>query len=138
MRSFKQYLLEGLNISGIKVPKPYDEDGNKVYEYLLPTDILKVIIGPNEDGAHSVSFAHGGEFGNIPGVEHTPSETMSMLNRVAATLRNHSKRYKASEYIYYTPHKTKHDIYQRIAKLVGVNATNTVPEKDIFNRHDLK
>jgi len=134
MRSFKQYLLEGLNISGIKVPKPYVEDGNEVYEYPLPTNILNVIIGPNEDGAHTVSFTHR----KMSGVHHTPTETMRVLNHVAATLRDHSERHNASEYTYHTVDETKHDIYQRIAKLVGVNATNTVPEKDIFNRHDLK
>jgi len=138
MRSFKQYLLEGLNISGIKVPKPYVKDGNKVYKYLLPTKILKVIIGPEEDGANHVSFTHGGEFEKRSGVHHTPTETMRVLNHVAATLRDHSERHNASEYTYHTVDETKHDIYQRIAKLVGVNATNTVPEKDIFNRHDLK
>lgn len=138
MKSFGQYLLEGLNTRGIKVPEPYDEDGNEVYEYLLPTDLLKVVIGPNEDGAHNVSFTHGGEFGKMSGVHYTPAETMNVLNHVAATMRDHSKRNKASEYTYHTVHKTRDDIYKRIAKLIGVNATNTVPEKDIFNRHDLK
>jgi len=138
MKSFGQYLLEGLNISGIEVPKPYGGDGNQVYKYLLPTGILDVIIGPEEDGAHHVSFAHGGGFGKRSGVHHTPTETMRVLNHVAATMRDHSKRHKASEYTYHTVDETRDGIYRRIAELIGVNATNTVPEKDIFNRHDLK
>lgn len=136
MRSFLQYLSESINIKGIKVPKPdIEDDGYKVYTYPGPTDILQVGIGPKEDGAHHIWFTHGGSFGKIEGIKHTPAQTMHVLNHVAATLQHHSKKHKATEYTYETANRTRHNLYQRMARFVKVNATNTVPERNLFDRH---
>jgi len=137
MLTFKQFLSEGINIKGIKVPKPETEDdGYKVYTYPGPTDILQVGIGPKEDGAHHIWFTHGGSFGRSPhGVEHTPAQTMHVLNHVAATLKHHSSRHRATEYTYETADDGRHRLYQRMAKVAGVNALNMIPEGDMFSRH---
>jgi hypothetical protein len=137
MLTFKQFLSEGINIKGIKVPKPETkDDGYKVYTYPGPTDILQVGIGPKEDGAHHIWFTHGGSFGRSPhGVEHTPAQTMHVLNHVAATLKHHSSRHRATEYTYETADDGRHRLYQRMAKVAGVNALNMIPEGDMFSRH---
>lgn len=137
MLTFKQFLSEGINIKGIKVPKPeIEDDGYKVYTYPGPTDILQVGIGPKEDGAHHIWFTHGGSFGRSPhGVEHTPAQTMHVLNHVAATLKHHSSRHRATEYTYETADDGRHRLYQRMAKVAGVNALNMIPEGDMFSRH---
>jgi len=137
MKSFREYLSEGINIKGIKVPKPeIEDDGYKVYTYPGPTDILQVGIGPKEDGAHHIWFTHGGSFGRSPhGVEHTPAQTMHVLNHVAATLKHHSSRHRATEYRYETADDGRHRLYQRMAKVAGVNALNMIPEGDMFSRH---
>jgi hypothetical protein len=137
MLTFKQFLSEGINIKGIKVPKPeIEDDGYKVYTYPGPTDILQIGIGPKEDGAHHIWFTHGGSFGRSPhGVEHTPAQTMHVLNHVAATLKHHSSRHRATEYTYETADDGRHRLYQRMAKVAGVNALNMIPEGDMFSRH---
>jgi len=137
MLTFKQFLSEGINIKGIKVPKPeMEDDGYKVYTYPGPTDILQVGIGPKEDGAHHIWFTHGGSFGRSPrGIEHTPAQTMHVLNHVAATLKHHSRRHRATEYTYETADDGRHRLYQRMAKVAGVNALNMIPEGDMFSRH---
>lgn len=128
MLTFKQFLSEGINIKGIKVPKPeIEDDGYKVYTYPGPTDILQVGIGPKEDGAHHIWFTHGGSFGRSPhGVEHTPAQTMHVLNHVAATLKHHSSRHRATEYTYETADDGRHRLYQRMAKVAGVKDRKSV------------
>ena len=137
MLTFKQFLSEGINIKGIKVPKPETEDdGYKVYTYPGPTDILQVGIGPKEDGAHHIWFSHGGSFSrSSKGTQHTPEQTMHVLNRVAATVQHHSKRHRANEYTYETADSTRHGIYQRVAKAAGINAKNLMRDDHMFSRH---
>jgi len=136
MKSFREYLSEGINIKGIKVPKPeIEDDGYKVYTYPGPTDILQVGIGPKEAGAHHVWFTHGGSFSRSPeGKQHTPEQTMRVLNHVTATLHHHRKRHRANEYTYETADGTRHGIYQRVAKAAGINAKNLMPEDHMFWR----
>lgn len=137
MKSFRQYLSESINIKGIKVPKPnIEDDGYKVYTYPGPTDILQIGIGPKDDGAHHIFFTQGGEFGKMPGVNHTPAQTMRVFNHVAATLHHHSRRHRATEYTYETADKRRHQLYQRIARAVGVNAKNLIPEDNHFDRRE--
>lgn len=137
MKSFREYLSEGINIKGIKVPRvEIEDDGYRVYTYKGPTDILQVGVGPKEDGAHHIWFTHGGSFGRSPGgVHHSPAQTMHVLNHVAATLRHHSRRHNATNYTYETADDGRHRIYQRMAKAAGVNAQNLIPEGDMFSRH---
>ena len=139
MKSFRQYLSEGINIKGIRVPKPeVEQDGSKVYTYPGPTDVLQVAIGPEEDGAHHIMFTHGGSFGRSPGgVHHTTAQTLHILNHVVATLRHHSRKHRATEYTYETADLGRHRLYQRMAKAAGVNALNMVPESEMFSRQQL-
>jgi hypothetical protein len=136
MKSFREYLSESINIKGIKVSKPeIEDDGYKVYTYPGPTDILQVGIGPKENGGHHIWFTHGGSFGRSPGgVSHTPAQTMQVLNHVAATLRHHSRKHRATEYTYETANDNRHQIYQRLARAAGVNARNLMPEDHMFGR----
>lgn len=138
MKSFTEFLSEGINIKGIKVPKPeIEDDYYKVYTYPGPTGILQVGIGPKDDGAHHIWFTHGGSFGRSPdGIQHTPAQTMHVLNHVAATLKYHSRQHRATEYTYETADEGRHRLYQRMAKVAGVNALNMIPEGDMFSRHD--
>ena len=138
MKSFREYLSEGIKIKGIKVPKPkVEDDGVRVYTYPGPTHTLEVGIGPKKFDGHHIWFTHGGSFGRSPdGVHHSSAQTMHVLNHVAATLRHHSRRHNTTEYNYQTADGGRHRIYQRMAKAAGVNAQNLIPEGDMFSRHD--
>jgi len=144
MMRFSQYIREGLNTKDISVPEPdIEDDGYEVYTYPTEHDILQVGIGPKEDGAHHVWFTHGGSFGRALDVKDgkvevkkDPAFTMRMLSHVAATLKHHSEKHKAKDYTYETANKTRHKIYQRIAKHAGVEAMNTMPEDHMFDRHE--
>lgn len=144
MIRFSQYLREGLNTKNISVPEPdIEDDGYEVYTYPTEHDILQVGIGPKEDGAHHVWFTHGGSFGRALDVKDAkvevkkdPAFTMRMLSHVAATLKHHSGKHKAKDYTYETANKTRHNIYQKIAKHAGVQAMNTMPADHMFSRHE--
>ena len=144
-RQYLQYLSEGINTKKIKVPQPDidEDDGYEVYTYPTGHDILQVGISPHEDGAHHVWFTHGGSFSRAmdthTGTTVVPKDTgftMRVLSHVAATLKHHSKKNKATDYTYETASKTRHNIYQRIAKAAGVVARNLTPPHHMFNRHE--